>query len=293
MKNTALRNMPAYICMITMILALAGCADHTAPEKSRETYETQSPVHKSEEDDREIPGADAQDKPDTEAESKTETGTESYEPVAVTQMDYDSFQSRMTEEEWEGFQLYFPVLKENASFDLADFGHYTLLDKDGFAVDEERNAVFHRYDCEKTTDLSQYVKAYVDDDIEEIMICEIQIFDLDGDNIQELILYWGHVGNVLVLHCEHGRFYGWETVIRGFQSLQTNGIFLSSGGAAANCWNRIQFDRGSWIRETLAEQDWDTCFIEGEPVEEAAFRQQIDAYKTEDVTSYKPKTAAR
>ena len=292
MKSTTLIKISTYICMITMLPHLTGCADHAVPAKNGETYETQNPDQKSEEDNQEIPAADAQTKSDTAAEKKKENGADSYAPVAVTQMDYNLFQSRMTEEEWEGFQLYFPVLKENASFELAGFDYDKKMEER--AVDENgRNTVFYRYDCEKVTDLSQYMKAYADGGIEEMMIYEVQVFDLDEDGIRELILYWGYTGNVLVLHRENDGFYGWETVGRGFQVLRTNGIYLSSGGASVNCWNRIRYNHGSWIQETLAEQDWDTCFIGGEPVEETAFRQQIDAYKAEDVGSYKPETAVR
>lgn len=66
--------------MITMLPHLTGCADHAVPAKNGETYETQNPDQKSEEDNQEIPAANAQTKSDTAAENKTETGTDSYAP---------------------------------------------------------------------------------------------------------------------------------------------------------------------------------------------------------------------
>lgn len=45
----------------------------------------------------------------TATESDAETAADSYGPVKVSELDYDSFQDRMTAEEWEGLQMYFPV----------------------------------------------------------------------------------------------------------------------------------------------------------------------------------------
>ncbi len=200
------------ICMIVAALSLTGCADHAANNRNEETLPAQLP------------------------EQESEDSSQEEQAVPVSQMDYDSFRNRMTAEEWEGFEQYFPVLKENVPFELADFGYYTMLDRDGKVTEDDGNAVFYRYDPRKVTDLCRYVTAYAENDIEEMMIREIRIFDLDGDGIQELILEWTPVGDYLILHCENEKFYGWEIMYRGFEILQTSGIYLSSGGAACNHW---------------------------------------------------------
>lgn len=253
------------ICMIVAALSLTGCADHAANNRNEETLPAQLP------------------------EQESEDSSQEEQAVPVSQMDYDSFRNRMTAEEWEGFEQYFPVLKENVPFELADFGYYTMLDRDGKVTEEEEEAVFYRYDPREVTDLCRYVTAYAENDIEEMMIREIRIFDLDGDGIQELILEWTPVGDYLILHCENEKFYGWEIMYRSFEILQTSGIYLSSGGAACNHWQHIRFDQGSWLEEELAAEDWGEYFIGGEPVEEAAYLQQTAAYQTGDVTGYKPR----
>ena len=92
----------------------------------------------------------------------------------------------------------------------------------------------------------------------------------------------------MILHCENGEFYGWVIMYRGFEGLQTNGVYVSSGGAGSNCWKRIRFDDGSWMEEVLLEEDWGEYWVGGEAVDADAFWPQVDFYETEDVTRYEP-----
>lgn len=254
----------ACIFLIITSLILIGCADHGTHDKNEETYQVQV--------------------------SEPETATDDFGPATISQIDYDSFQSRMTDEEWNGFQQYFPVLKENASFELTDFENYTALYKNGELFEQiHPGAAFYRYDSKETTDLSRYTMAYAENDMDEMMIQKIRIFDLDGDGTQEMILEWTPAGDILILHCANEKFYGWETVYRGFEVLQTNGVYISSGGAACNSWHHIRFDNGGWIEDVLAEMCWDEYYIGGEAVDEDTFRQQINTYETGDVTGYEPK----
>lgn len=223
----------------------------------------------------------------TATESDIETATDSYGPVKVSELDYDSFQDRMTAEEWEGLQLYFPVLRENAAFELA--GNYEELNRDGKPVENGEYALFYRYTFQKMTDIDSYVDQYADDGIEEMLVQNVQVIDLDGDGVQELILQWTPVGDYLILHLEKEAFYGWEIMLRGFEALQTNGVFIGSGGAGANKWMTLQFDHGSWQEEVLAEEDWGEYYLRGEKVDEAAFHKQVDSYWTEYVTEYESK----
>lgn len=305
MKKIKPTKIPTYICLIITALTLIGCADHTLPEQNETAHP--APVTEPENEDssqkeekiRQIPAeshADTETETPIEAESESEVAADDFGPVKISQIDYDSFQSRMTDEEWTGFQQYFPVLKENASFELTEFGyspmhHYTAYGKDGEIMDEEGHpdAAFYRYEPTEMTDLCQYMLPLTEDTIREMMLDNIRIFDLDGDGIQELILQWTPFGDVLVLHCENEKFYGWETVCRGFQLLRTNGIYISSGGALCNSWHQIRFDNGIWIEDTLAEMCQDEYYIGGESVDEDTFWQQIDTYETEEVTGYEPK----
>lgn len=231
--------------------------------------------------------SDTETESSTATESDTETAADSYGPVKVSELDYDSFQDRMTAEEWEGLQMYFPVLRENAAFELA--GNYEELNRDGKPVENGEYVLFYRYTFQKMTDIDSYVGQYAGDGIEEMLVQNVQVTDLDGDSVQELILQWTPVGDYLILHLEKEAFYGWEIMLRGFEALQTNGAFIGSGGAGANKWLTLQFDHGSWQEEVLAEEDWGEYYLRGEKVDEAAFHKQVDSYWTEYVTEYEPK----
>lgn len=221
-----------------------------------------------------------------------EPAEELYGPVEVSQLDYDSFRSRMTTEEWEGFEQYFPVLKENASFELTDRGDYIMLNKDAEAAGADEKVMFYRYTSDEVMSIDNFTSSYAVHDIERILIKEVRVFDLDGDGTRELILEWTPVGDYLILHRENDRFYAWKTVYRGFESLQTNGIYIGSSGAGSNLWMRLRFENGSWLEEILADEDWGEYWLNGEAVDEDTFFRQVNAYATGDVTGYKPKGCA-
>lgn len=314
MKKIKYLKILSYSCIAMIAFTFTGCADHTAYDKTETAQQTpmqipesetdnampesgdniqkpQSDMPKEEETPEESTKPDMKSEPETEFPSESDTTSENDEPVSITQIDYDSFQSQMTKEEWEGFQQYFPVLKKNAAFELTsfDYDNYTLFDKDGKVTENETNAVLRKYNSKEMTDMDRYVKADAESSIEELTVYKVQVFDLDRDGIQELILEWEPLGDFLILHRENEAFYGWETVCRGFEVLQTSGVYISSGGAACNHWQRLRFNQGNWIEESLAVQDWEEYYINGEAVDEDTFWQQVHSYETGDVTTYKPK----
>lgn len=218
---------------------------------------------------------------------------ERYEPTEVSLLDYDSFRRRMTEEEWEGFSQYFPVLQEGVAFELAVSGSPTELNREGEIAKEGESVVFYRHTPEETTTVSGFVEDYARGGVVEAMrIREVRVFDLDGDGTQELILEWTPAGDYLILHRENEDFYGYTLVYRGFEMLQTNGVYIASGGASYHCWRQIRFEDGSWVEELLAEQEWDCYYLKGEAVDEDTFRRQVDDYVTEDATGYEPQRRA-
>lgn len=227
----------------------------------------------------------------TAIETEETTFMECDDLVKVSEMDYDSFQERMTDEEWEGFLQYLPVLKENVSFYCADVGYRVCFNKDGEPVGIDDHGTLRRYTSKRVTDMAHYVKEFEEDGFEERLIREVRVFDLDGDGVQELILESVPGPMFLILHCEKEEFYGWEQVYRGFEALQTNGVYIGSGGAGANSWMSIRFEDGNWLEQVLAEEDWGAYYLHGEAVEEDEFLKRVEEYWTGDVTGYSPTRA--
>lgn len=318
MRKIKLMKVLIGIYIFAMVLLLTACANHTdydgneevsqaqinISEQESETDEEQEPEEAQETTLESSPEAEmtaeseAEMEMETESESETEMAVESESeaematdvngPVEVSALDYDSFQSRMTDEEWEGFQQYFPVLKENAVFHYTDFGDGEELNINGEPWNKGEYVWYERYGSEETMDIRRYVKYYCEDGA-EWKVEDVRVFDLDGDGVQELIIQWAPVGiaNLLVLHCEKEEFYGWEIMYRGFEGLQTNGIYVSSGGAGSNRWKRIRFDDGNWLEEVLLIEEWGEYYMSGEAVDEDTFWQQVDFYEVGEVTRYK------
>ena len=134
--------------------------------ETAKTRETQTePAASDGESDTELESS-ASTKPDTEFETEInlESGmitepdaevTADYDgPVKVSDLDYDSFQSRMTDEEWDGFQQYIPVLKENTAFELG--GNYEELNRDGKPVEKGEYTQFYRYTFQEAADEADF-----------------------------------------------------------------------------------------------------------------------------------------
>ena len=278
-------------CVCTVVV-LVGCADNSNYDIDKEAPQTQiqeqeNKVENQKTEETHEGPAETSVETVTELEPETEKITDLYGPVEVSQLDYDSFQSRMTDKEWEGFQQYFPVLKENVEFHYADFG--VELNRNGESLKEGEYHLFNSYISDEVMDIDHFAEMWSDD---VWKIEDIRILDLDGDGIQELIIQWTPVGEILVLHREKDEFYAWGATYRAFEGLQTNGVYIGSGGAGANRWKRIQFDNGSWLEETLFEEDWGKYYVNGEPVDEDTFLKQVDFYETDEVTRYEPKQNA-
>lgn len=102
-------------------------------------------------------------------ETFVEEPEERYEPTEVSLLDYDSFRQRMTEEEWEGFSQYFPVLQEGTAFELAVSSSPTELNREGEIAKEDERVVFYRHTPKETTTVSGFVEDYARGGVVEAM----------------------------------------------------------------------------------------------------------------------------
>lgn len=86
---------------------------------------------------------------------------------------------------------------------------------------------------------------------------EYAFVDLDKDGQNELIISeLPDADTYLILHKSNDKIYGYSLYVRWFQSLKSDGTFLSSGGAFSHDYNTINFDENKYNISTFATFDF-------------------------------------
>ena len=81
--------------------------------------------------------------------------------------------------------------------------------------------------------------------------------DLDKDGQNEFIISeLPDADTYLILHKSNDKIYGYSLYVRWFQSLKSDGTFLSSGGAFTHNYNTINFDENKYNISTFATFDF-------------------------------------
>ena len=94
------------------------------------------------------------------------------------------------------------------------------------------------------------------------LIPEKYVFvDLDGDNVQELVLYVPNVGRYIVLNRKKKDIYAFEFVERALISLKIDGSFIQSEGAGINSYSRLSFLKNKYeVLEEAYSNDMDNVY---------------------------------
>ncbi|MBP3521294.1 MAG: hypothetical protein J6J87_08120 [Oscillospiraceae bacterium] len=77
-----------------------------------------------------------------------------------------------------------------------------------------------------------------------------------GEELDLVLVMNSFNGWHLLIHREGERFYAVYIPFRWFKSLQTDGLYLGSGGAATSYYYRLHFSNGTFTEELLANTDW-------------------------------------
>lgn len=94
------------------------------------------------------------------------------------------------------------------------------------------------------------------------LIPEKYVFvDLDGDNVQELVLYVPNVGRYIVFYRDKKDIYAFEFVERALISLKIDGSFIQSEGAGINSYSRLSFLKNKYeVLEEAYSNDMDNVY---------------------------------
>ena len=226
----------------------------------------------------------AEDRTESETESQKEP-TEDAGPPTIRNVDWEAYQEVLTDEEYAALQGFFPVLEGRVSFTwtVDAYTYEQQIDKRRVSMDE------FRYILDNELWEADY-------DPDELWLESIALCDLDGDGDRELILLLENIGgHYLILKKEDGRYYGTNRVYRGFESLQTNGVYEGSGGAAYSYYYRMVFEEETFREVLLGYTDWDDKENTGiyymgdvKTADEEVFQEWLEGILSEEVVYHKP-----
>lgn len=115
----------------------------------------------------------------------------------------------------------------------------------------------------------------------------LMVEDLDGDGGLDLILHFpDQGGGYLILRRDGEEFWGLLLGERSFEGLQTNGVFVGSGGAFAQYYCRLGFREGAFSLDLLGEQEGEQYRIDGEPVDPETFQDWLAEQLPGDAPRY-------
>lgn len=156
--------------------------------------------------------------------------------VEISTVDFRAYENSLSREDWLALSSYFPVLLDGAVF------RWTAWDYKGEPEDIPLSGLL--------TNSHSYLRHS-----DTLLLNSFTLFDMDGDGVKELILCFGNLdAHYLILHREGNAFYGADRVLRGFLSLQTNGVFYGSSGVFNGDYCKLIFQNNKFYEQTLAKR---------------------------------------
>lgn len=162
--------------------------------------------------------------------------------VPVSLLDLSSYEGELSREEWEALQGFFPVLNNEVPM----LATHLSSGAEGVTPTEE---VFFR-------DIYEAYAPKVELPSNYHLTMSFTLTPIVGEKPDLTFAMDGLGGWYLLIHREGERFYAVYMPIRWFEMLQTDGLYLGSGGAATAYYYRLRFSEGTFTEELLANTDW-------------------------------------
>lgn len=190
------------------------------------------------------------------------------EALPLSSICWEAFAELMVEEDYEALCTFYPVLKDGESFDL----------QEAYTEDHEMLNLDTLSDKWSTEPYPG-----------ELLIERVTVIDIDQDGSKELVIcVKNYGGNYLIFHKDGDEFFAKQLVYRGFERLQTNGIYVGSNGADASNYMRMTYSGASFSEYSLCIKDYGKYYIEDEPVSEAEYKDWLQDHIPGDQAYYKP-----
>lgn len=254
--GTALKNIVAQTGIVSGIQMPAGAGSHTesrietSPEEFSETVSDQ-----------------------------TYGGNSGQNRSFIMDVDWEAYGQILSDEDYAVLERYFPVLREETPFTwtVNAYSYEEEIEKRSVTLDEFRYMLNDEWGDPR----------YVPDKLrlESIAFC-----DVDRDGNREVVLCINNFGgHYLILKLENGMYYGTDAVYRGFEALQTNGVYVGSDGAMDNSFFQLDFKEGVFREELLGRACENSYYMgEEQTTDEAVFREWLDSIMSGDVLFYEP-----
>ena len=209
--------------------------------------------------------------------------------LALEEINWEAYQHVMTEEEYLALQEYLPVLTNEGSFIYTQY-IYDQYDDIADVVKEE--ITIAEYIDGLYADLEEAAAA---NPINAIKVRGVAFCDIDDDEIYEMILYLSFLGShFVVFDQDNGIIYGVDKYVRTFEVLQTNGIYIGSGGAGNDYYYQYHFVdanfTGTYLGHTHRDDEHHRLlyYIGEEQVDEETFEAWKSSIMVGDVEFYAP-----
>lgn len=213
------------------------------------------------------------------ASDQTYGGNSGQNRSFIMDVDWEAYGQILSDEDYAVLEGYFPVLREETPFTwtVNAYSYEEEIEKRSVTLDEFRYMLNDEWGDPR----------YVPDKLrlESIAFC-----DVDRDGNKEVVLCINNFGgHYLILKLENGMYYGTDAVYRGFEALQTNGVYVGSDGAMDNSFFQLDFKEGVF-REVLLGRACENSYYMGEEqtTDEAVFREWLDSIMSGDVLFYEP-----
>ena len=180
----------------------------------------------------------------------------------------------MTEEDYEAFAAYLLVLegKEGFRWVAGPYDGYPDYNWEPFEANLEEF-------CRRLWEGAEPERIP-----ETLTLDRLSLCDIDRDGGAELaLLFQDRAYHYLILSRKDGGCCGTSFSVRWFMNLQTNGVYVGSGGAGSSAYYRMTFRDGVFRGEELGHsEEWaagSEYVLDGKPVTEADF----DAWLAENL----------
>lgn len=198
---------------------------------------------------------------------------------SIKDVDWEAYGQILSEEDYAVLEGYFPVLREETPFTwtVNAYSYEEEIEKSSVTLDEFRHILNNEWGVPGC-------------DPDDLRLESIAFCDMDRDGNKEVVLRFSNfAGHYLILKLENGMYYGMDAVYRGFEALQTNGVYVCSDGAMDNSFFHLDFEEGVFLEVLLGRACENRYYMgEEQTTDEAVFREWLDSILTGDVLFYEP-----